>query len=211
MRVLIIAGGAPPAKKLLEQEIATADLKIGADSGGHVFLGYGFIPDIVIGDLDSFKYTHHQGINIRRDPDQETNDLEKALSYALEQQATECIVLGTLGKRIDHTMKNLSVLQQFWRKFESIIFRDDYGDMFLVRSPYKPDLPIGTIISFFPVCAPVEEFTSTGVLYPLTNSLLEMGGRDGTSNEITEEDALITFKEGFLGVFVGNGKKIKRG
>ena len=210
MRALIIAGGTPPQKKLLEQEIEAADLLIGADSGGHVFLGYGFTPDIVIGDLDSFIYTRHKGVNVLKDEDQETNDLEKALKYAKNQGATTCIVLGTLGKRIDHTMKNMSVLLQFWSQFEEIIFRDDYGDTFLVTSPYQPKLENGTIISFFPIRNPVEEFTSTGVLYPLTNSTLEMGGQDGTSNEITSKECEITFKEGFLGVFVGNGVKMSK-
>lgn len=209
MHVLIVAGGVPPTKKLLEQEIEQADLCIGADSGGHTFLGYGFTPDIVIGDMDSFVYTRHKGVNILEDKDQETNDLEKSLSYALEKGARTCVILGALGKRIDHTMKNFSVLQQFWPRFDSILFRDDYGDTFLVTSPYKPDLPIGTIISFFPVRNPVEEFTSRGVLYPLTNSILEMGGQDGTSNEITHNEVEVTFKEGFLGVFVGNGSKMK--
>lgn len=209
MNALIIAGGTPPTKKLLEQEIAKADLKIGADSGGHVFLGYGFTPDIVIGDLDSFVYTRHEGVNVLKDEDQETNDLEKALNYALKKGATSCVILGALGKRVDHLMKNLSALHQFWSKFDEIIFRDDYGDTFLVQSPYKPNFPVHTIISFFPVRNPVEEFTSTGVLYPLTNSLLEMGGQDGTSNEITEKGTVVTFKEGLLGVFVGTGSKMK--
>lgn len=210
MRSLIVAGGTPPKKNLLEQEIEAADIIIGADSGGHAIIGYGFTPDVVIGDLDSFVYTNHKGINVIKDLDQETNDLEKALNYALQQGATHCIVLGTLGKRIDHTMKNISVLQQFWPKFKEIIFRDDYGDTFLVQSPYKPSYPLGTVISFFPVHNPVEGFTSTGVLYPLTNSVLEMGGQDGTSNEITDREASITFREGFLGVFVGNGERMKR-
>lgn len=208
MRALIIAGGTPPTKKLLQQEVDSADLLIGADSGGHVFLGYGFTPDIVVGDLDSFVYTRHKGINILKDEDQETNDLEKALHYAIKQGANECIILGALGKRVDHLMKNLSVLQQFWPKFKSIIFRDDYGDTFLVQSPYEPNLSVGSVISFFPVRNPVEEFTSNGVLYPLTNSVLEMGGQDGTSNKITKQEAIITFKDGFLGVFVGNGDKM---
>ncbi|RNC84011.1 MAG: thiamine diphosphokinase [Balneola sp.] len=209
MHALIIAGGVPPTKKLIEKEIEKADLTIGADSGGHTFLGYGFTPDIVIGDMDSFVYTRHKGVNILEDPDQESNDLEKALSYALTKGAKTCVILGALGKRIDHVMKNFSVLQQFQPRFDSILFRDDYGDTFLVTSPYKIGLPVGSIISFFPVRNPVEAFTSSGVLYPLTNSILEMGGQDGTSNEITSADAELRFKEGYLGVFVGNGSKMK--
>lgn len=211
MHVLIVCGGTPPTKKLLEKEINAAELIIGADSGGYALLGYGFTPDLVIGDMDSFAYTNHKGINILEDPDQETNDLEKALEYVLSKGAKTCTVLGTLGKRIDHTMKNLSVFCRFWDRFESLVFRDDYGDTILTRSPYTPDLPVGTKISFFPVGSPVEEFTSTGVLYPLTNSTLEFGGQDGTSNEITDTNVNITFKDGFLGVFIGNGEKMKKG
>ena len=40
MHALIIAGGIPPKKNLLEQEMALAQLHIGADSWGHVYLGY---------------------------------------------------------------------------------------------------------------------------------------------------------------------------
>ena len=211
MRALIIAGGTPPSKKLIQQEIQSADLLIGADSGGHVFLGYGFTPDIVVGDLDSFVYTRHKGVKVLKDEDQETNDLEKALNYSLHEGAKECVILGALGKRVDHLMKNISVLMQFWSKFENIIIRDDYGDTFLVQSPYSASYPIGTTISFFPVRNPVEEFSSSGVLYPLRNSIIEMGGQDATSNVITEKESIITFKEGFLGVFVGTGEKMKRG
>lgn len=211
MRALIIAGGTPPTKRLIQQEIQSADLLIGADSGGHVFLGYGFTPDIVVGDLDSFVYTRHKGVKVLKDVDQETNDLEKALNYSLREGAKECVILGALGKRVDHLMKNISVLMQFWSKFDKIILRDDYGDTFLVQSPFKASYPVGTTISFFPVRNPVEEFSSTGVLYPLTNSIIEMGGQDATSNEITEKESIITFKEGFLGVFVGTGEKMNRG
>lgn len=210
MRALIVCGGTPPTKKLLESEIKAADLTIGADSGGYVFLGFKHLPDVVIGDLDSFKYTNHEGVNVLHEPDQETNDLEKALKYALYRGATSCLVLGTLGKRIDHTIKNLSVLLQFQQKFESVIFRDDYGDMLVAQSPFKPNLDPGTIISFFPIGKPVTGFSSTGVLYPLKNSAIEMGVQDGTSNEITSKDAIITFDDGYLGVFIGTGEKIKK-
>ena len=207
MHTLIVCGGTPPTKKLLFSEIEHADLTLGADSGGYVFLGFGKFPDLVIGDLDSFKYTNHEGVKTLRDPDQETNDLEKALAYALEKGATTCTVLGALGKRFDHTLKNLSVLLQFNKQFEELIFRDNYGDLFLVESGFALDYPIGTVISFMPIGGGVPDFTTTGVLYPLTGTLLEMGGQDGTSNEITKEGGTVTFSGGNLAIFVGLGEK----
>ena len=151
MHALIIAGGIPPKKNLLEQEMALAQLHIGADSGGHVYLGYGHKPDIVVGDLDSFVYTRHKGIKLLELPDQETNDLEKSLEYALEKGAKTVCILGATGKRFDHSLKNLSVLLRYLERFEDIRFKDNHGELFLVRSPYTPKLAVGTEISFFPI------------------------------------------------------------
>ena len=187
-----------------------AQLNIGADSGGYAFLGFGFRPDLVIGDLDSFKYTNHEGLNVIYDADQETNDLEKALKYAIGKGASSCTVLGALGRRFDHSVKNLSVLLQFNQKFERLLFRDDYGDLFLVKSGYQLNFPADTIISFLPVGGPVQGFTSRGVLYPLTNAALAMGVQDGTSNKITESGGQVTFTSGNLCVFVGTGEKANK-
>ena len=208
MHALIVSGGTPPTKKLLETEINAADIVIGADSGGHAIIGYGFTPDIVLGDLDSFHYTNHKGIKTLKIAEQETNDLEKALAYALEQGATHCVVLGTLGKRIDHTFKNLSVLMQFHSKFESIVYRDEYGDTFLIESPYTLDVKIGTILSFIPLSGKITGITTTGVEYPLTNEALEIGVRDGTSNTATEPKVHVEFDGGKMALFVGTGSKL---
>lgn len=201
MHALIIAGGTPPKKKLLEQEMAQAQIHIGADSGGHVYLGYGHRPDIVVGDLDSFVYTRHKGIKLLELPDQETNDLEKSLAYALEKGAKTACILGATGKRFDHSLKNLSVLLRYQKQYEDIRFKDNHGELFLVRSPYTPKLAVGTEISFFPVHSPIKNFSSNGVKYPLQNSALAMGIQDGTSNEITSEEAVIHF-DGILGVYI---------
>ncbi|MEQ8579038.1 MAG: thiamine diphosphokinase [Balneola sp.] len=209
MHALIICGGTPPTKALLENHIKKADLQIGADSGGHVFLGYGFTPDIVLGDLDSFKYTNHENIEVLKLDDQNSTDLDKALNYALKKGATSCSVLGALGKRIDHQQKNLSSLVEFHDRFESLVFEDDYGKTFLADSPFEKDIPLDTTISFFPVSGFVENFISSGVLYPLNNVRLEPGVQDATSNTVTASPVTLEFSSGKLAVFIGDGSKIK--
>jgi len=209
MHALIICGGTPPKKQLLETHINNADLKIGADSGGHVFLGYGFTPDIVLGDLDSFKYTNHEDIHTLKLEDQNSTDLDKALNYALENGAKTCSVLGAFGKRIDHQQKNLSSLVEFHGRFESLVFEDDYGRTFLADSPYEEDIPMDTTISFFPVSGFVRNFISSGVQYPLNNVTLEPGVQDATSNKVTASPVTLEFSSGKLAVFVGDGDKIK--
>ncbi|HBZ38884.1 MAG TPA: hypothetical protein DEO59_10555, partial [Balneola sp.] len=116
---------------------------------------------------------------------------------------------GALGKRIDHQQKNLSSLVEFHDRFESLVFEDDYGKTFLVDSPFEKDIPINTTISFFPVSGFVENFISSGVLYPLNNVRLEPGVQDATSNTVTASPVTLEFSSGKLAVFIGDGSKIK--
>lgn len=209
MHALIICGGTPPTKKLLEDNINKADLCIGADSGGHVYIGYGFTPDIVLGDLDSFKYTNHKNINVIKINDQDTTDLEKSFDYALQQGATSCTVLGAFGKRIDHQQKNLSSMVAYNNRFKSLVFEDDYGKTFLLNSPYEENIPMDIPISFFPVSSAVKNFISSGVKYPLDNVTLQPGVLDATSNTVSASPVTIQFSSGNLAVFIGDGPKIK--
>lgn len=209
MRALIVCGGTPPSKSLIESEINAANLIVGADSGGHAILGHGFTPDIVLGDLDSFHYTNHEGIQTLEIEDQDFNDLEKALQYALDKGSKDVVILGALGKRVDHQMKNLSAMVAYYQKFNSLIIRDDYGDTLCVSSPYSVQLPVNTVISFFPLSGIVKSFSSEGVQYPLSNTDLIPGIQDGTSNTVTDETVTISYDEGTLGVFIGTGKKTK--
>lgn len=209
MRVLIICGGEPPSKELLAKEIIKSDLTIGADSGGNIIFDAGFKPDIVIGDLDSFDVNKHDDVEYLKIAEQETNDLEKSLNYAVQKGAEDCIVLGILGRRIDHTFKNLSVLAQFSSKFKNLIFRDDYGDTFLITSPFKMDIDVGTVVSFIPLSGKITGITTRGVQYPLQNEMLQVGVRDGTSNMAIEPTISATFGAGDMILFVGNGLKMK--
>lgn len=208
MHALIVCGGTPPSKKLLEQHVSISNYVVGADSGAFAIVGHGFTPDLVIGDLDSFHYTKHVGINVLKIEEQETNDLEKAINHVLEKGAKSCVILGGFGKRIDHTFTNLSVLKKYHPLFESICFVDDYGDTLLIESPYKTQLPVGTPISFFPLSGKVAGITTTGVEYPLENGVLETGVRMGTSNKTSDQEVTVYFEEGELAMFIGIGQKL---
>ena len=111
-----------------------------------------------------------------RDPDQNTNDLEKALSFALKKEIQRAVVFGATGKRVDHTMKNLSVLKQFNSRFKCIFFRDRYSDIKLISSPhFTEQLSIGTV-GF--AISPIRNFKrhyKRGLKFPLQNDTLQNG------------------------------------
>jgi len=201
-RAVILCDGEPPSRNLLSNEIQNGQLFIVADGGAYTVLKYNLKPDIVIGDMDSFTPEENYDFNILEDPDQDSNDLEKALNYALKEECTDVVVLGAAGQRIDHTLKNLSVLKQFTPKFTTIHFRDNYGKTFILPKNYTLNQPIGTVVSLFPLSGKVEGIKTSGLKYPLNNESLENGIRDGSSNEIEHTPAKISYDSGDLLIFL---------
>lgn len=198
---VILCDGTPPQKQLLEHALSGADLFIAADGGGNIAREYNLVPDLVIGDLDSFEQGSDKSFEIKKIGDQETNDLEKALLEAKKQNSQHVIVFGSTGKRVDHTLKNFSVLKQFHNQFHSIRFRDNYTDAYLIDSPFKKTFEIGTQISLFPLSGKVTGIVTTGLKYPLNTETLENGVRDGSSNEVIKTNVEIHYKNGDLLLF----------
>jgi thiamine pyrophosphokinase len=198
MKVLIVCNGEAPPRDLLRGAASESDLIIGADGGGLTLLEAGITPDIVLGDMDSFDEEDHPGLNVLSLHDQETNDLEKALDYALKQGARSGVIMGAFGKRVDHGLKNLSVLYAYSGRFDSLCFRDVYQDIYLIESPFKARFPVNTTISLIPLSGKVKGVSTKGLAWPLKNEDLVVGERDGTSNRSVKEEVEISFESGRL-------------
>jgi thiamine pyrophosphokinase len=198
MKAIIICDGDIPGKPMIVDELSSTDLVIAADGGAYHAQRLHLNPDVIIGDLDSYTVTGDESATVIHDPDQENNDLEKALAYAKNNSVNNVVVFGTTGKRLDHTLKNLSVLLQFDPLFDSIVFKDGYSVMKIIHSPFRASFELGTSLSLFPLSGTIEGITTRGLKYPLQNELLKNGMRDGTSNETVEKTVEIEFKKGDL-------------
>lgn len=201
-RVLILCNGQPPGEELFRECRAKSDYFIAADGGGNIARAFDEQPDVVIGDLDSFEASEENQSNVIREAGQESNDLEKALSYARKKEATHLLILGATGYRLDHTLKNLSVLIQFDSHFEELIVKDDFGTTRIIDRTFQETLPIGTQISLFPMSGKVTGITTKGLKYPLQEESLENGVRDGSSNEVIAKPVEITHQKGDLLLYI---------
>jgi thiamine pyrophosphokinase len=197
-KMLILCNGEPPAKKLFYKYRAKTDYLIAADGGGNIARQFSDTPDVVIGDLDSFEDHNTDNFNIIHKPNQESNDLEKALTLARQKGGSHIFILGATGLRLDHTLKNLSVLKQFNNQFEDLYLIDNFGISQILPKSFSKKLPIGTPVSLFPLSGKVSNITTTGLKYPLKNESLENGVRDGSSNEVVKTPVKITHKKGDL-------------
>lgn len=204
IKSVILCDGDIPDREQILSELKDAKHFIAADGGANRAHELDLQPDIITGDFDSYIVTGKEKSTIIKNPDQETNDLEKALSISLKRFSTHVIIFGATGKRVDHTMKNLSVLLQFNDKFDQISFKDKFSSIRIIKSPFKEEFPLYSSISLFPLSGEVTGITTRGLRYPLKNELLKNGVQDGTSNESVEKIVEIEFKKGDLLLIVNH-------
>lgn len=206
---LILCNGQIPPKTLIRKYLDEQTLFIAADGGGNIALEIGFVPEVIIGDLDSFdgsKLNKLINVQVIKDEDQETNDLEKALAWLLKNSAVvEVVILGATNKRLDHSLKNLSVMLQFNPQFKSLEMVDEYGRCFVLPKHFEASFEVATTVSLVPFSGKVNNIVTQGLKYPLKNESLAVGIRDGSSNEIVQERVVITHGDGDLLMYVVEG------
>ena len=204
MYAIILGNGRAPDPVRLREHLDQADLFIAADGGASRARSLGLQPDLIIGDLDSYRPPESgaETAEVIHDPDQETNDLEKALSAAARRGAQRADIFGAFGHRPDHTLKNLSVLKRFNRTFRSLRFLDRWGMMLLLPNEFEIDVPTGSGISLIPLSGRVDGIQTKGLAYPLRDESLEMGVRDGTSNRAVGQRISISHRSGDLLLFI---------
>ncbi|MCC5893096.1 thiamine diphosphokinase [Exiguobacterium sp.] len=108
MRVLIVAAS-PEAVPPLPNDI---DYVIGVDGGYQTLLDHGITPNLVVGDFDSFEGTVPDEA-VRYPSEKDVTDLEIALEAARGHGATEMLVYGALGGRLDMTLGNIGLLEAY--------------------------------------------------------------------------------------------------
>lgn len=198
MKAFIYCNGKPLGDALFARYFAWSEQLIAADGGAYNVLHHGVDPTVIIGDLDSFTEEAPAGVTVLHKPDQESNDLQKALTYAAENSADDVVVAGVLGDRVDHGLNNLSVLVEYSQSFSSLSFIDNFGYSFVAEPNQHIETAPGKVISLYPVAGAVEGIVTQNLKYPLVNESLEVGVRNGCLNEATAPHVKITHRSGVL-------------
>lgn len=207
-RALIAANGELPAKSLLEALQRSSDLFVCADGAANSLREIGLTPDVIIGDLDSITHEslefYSERSAIVEERDQETTDLEKALRYCVAHDVRTAMVVGVSGKRLDHTISNLSTLEKYSSQLSIEVREPQSIGIFLrasanansVRLPSRAGESV-SLIAF----RKVEGIITSGLRYPLTEESLEWATRIGQSNCADRDHPEITIRTGALLIF----------
>lgn len=179
------------------------DYLVAADGGTRHALALGVRPHVIVGDLDSLDWEtalrlEAQGTQIERHPTgKDATDLELAIERAIRDGASEIVVMGALGGRLDQTLANVLILaQRDWPARISLVEGDQVATLIRGGEMLHLSGAPGTTVSLLPITPQVTGITYRGLAYPLTDATLWLGSTRGVSNEVSEQPATIRIAGG---------------
>nr|WP_296156916.1 thiamine diphosphokinase [uncultured Blautia sp.] len=209
--VIIVSGGS------IQKDFALAFLKkrkqkntciIAADKGLEFLSGTEYSPDVVVGDFDSLSPEGKVYLDslknteiCRLKPEKDDSDTQSATNYAIARGAKQITILGATGNRIDHLLANFGLLVMAKNKGTVVDLVDAYNYITLIPSGtvLKKDMQFGKYVSFFSIGGDVTGLTLKGFKYPLNGHHLTTSDSGLTvSNEIKDEEAVVTYEKGTL-------------
>lgn len=203
MRVFIVASS-PSSLPPTHLRPQPGDLVLAADGGANLCLAWGWPVDAVVGDMDSVDPSVRRrlealGIPFILSPvEKDETDLELALRLALERGATELVIAGALGARIDHTLGNLALLALPALAAVAVRIVDGAQIIWLVRDHLIVSGQPGDILSLLPFGGDVRGVSVTGVHWPLREADLPLGPSLSVSNRMVGQQAEITVQSGMV-------------
>ncbi len=195
------------------------ELLVSVDAGLFVLHRLGIKPNIVLGDFDSVEaemlriYEQDPDVLVERHPpEKDASDLELALALCVKTGYRQIYIFGALGARMDHSLSNIYLCCHYIKKGISLYLLDMYNKIYVLkegRSLYRKE-QFGTYVSFYPMQGVVEDFSISGVKYPLSGVRLDKYEQPSftLSNEILEEKADISFSSGILLVVESRDRRL---
>lgn len=205
MRAVVFVNGEVRDYMALAAWLQPGDYLIGADGGTRHALALGLRPHAVVGDLDSLEpdtvaALAAQGVEIERYPvAKDQTDLELAIEAGLAAGASEILLLGALGGRLDQTLANLLILaQRHWPVPLRLAEGEQLAQVLRGGECLTLHAAPGSTVSAIPLSTTVTGITYTGLVYPLVDATLAIGSTRGVSNVVASSPATVTIKEGVL-------------
>ena len=202
---LIFIGGDPPHPNV-RQHLPADSYVIAADSGYAHAIAMGFVPNELVGDMDSITSVdltdaHDSNVLISRFPtDKDLTDTEIAIASALERQSSHITVVSGGGDRFDHVLGMVHSLASCARTVETTLL---IGTARVSYATYTNEFRIstqpGNIVSLIPIGGSTT-VTTTGLQWELNNDTLQSFASRGVSNIATGESVTISVTDGSLAI-----------
>lgn len=205
MKVLIVSGGNIPKCEIIKFYSSESSLIVGVDGGCKCLLKNNIMPHYIVGDFDSaniddiIELENKGAIKYQYNPEKDFTDSEIAVNLAIENNATEIVLLGGTGSRFDHTFANIGLMLKAKQKGVSLVVVDDNNKIYMVdkSAEFKRDKNYD-YISFFAYRDDIHNFKISGAKYSLNNYTLKVGESRTVSNEFLDDKIDISFDSGIV-------------
>ena len=164
------------------------------------------VPDIVIGDMDSireddkkiFKTSNPKALFIKSPCKKDESDTQLALEYLVKSNIKNIILIGALGKRMDHSFANLLNISSEKLKNAEIKIIDENYEFSVLRHSAEISGIIGNTLSIFSLTPGTYFVNTDGLKYKLHEEKLLFCPVRGLSNIIEKKIVRLDFKDGVL-------------
>ena len=198
---VVVAGG-DARIQAVPDGLAGAGPVIAADSGLDLAERLGLDVELLVGDLDSVSpgaraRARDAGVAIEESPrDKDLTDLELALLAARAAGASELVVLGGAGGRLDHLLANVAVL--CGPLTDGMAVDAWLGDsrVQVLRERVRVDGVPGSEVSLLAWHGDAVGVTTSGMRWPLADAVLAGGAAIGTSNVLESPEAAVSVRTG---------------
>lgn len=206
MRALIYTGGNIDPQNITEHPKGD-DLCIAADGGYRNARALGEMPQLLLGDFDSLGEcevpTSVERLKVPMEKD--FTDTQLAVDTAIKKGASEIVIVGGLDGRLDHTLSNLAILEDLWKKRIHAVITNGYNRVryieststLIPRSGYR-------YLSLLTLWEKAKGVSIEGCKYPLKNATLQRTFQYAVSNELTGNCALISVRKGGIYIVESN-------
>ncbi len=201
--VVVVCGGEQPPPEV--RSLVPPDaLVIAADSGAAHAVALGLPVHIVVGDMDSvdealLRELKIGGSRVEVHPvAKDSTDLELALARAVGLGATEIVVVGGHGGRLDHLLGNLFVLGSPLLAEVRVTAHMGGSTVHVVRDRLTWEGRVGDLVTIFAVGTPAIGVRTEGLRYPLRGESLLPASTRGVSNELVDASPVVSLESGAL-------------
>ena len=184
--VIVIANGSFPSHPIAKNYLNKSGTIICTDGAADKLIDSGKNPDIIIGDFDStsIKGKDRTGKWIET-PDQNKTDLEKTFEWCIMNNIKKIVLLGSSGKREDHTIGNLFTLAKYHDEIQCEIITN-HAKIICVSGENYIFADNNQNISII-ATEPIERITLDGLQYNIKNESLLPSTRAISNKAISDK------------------------
>lgn len=185
MKRCVIIGGADISQyERVRTYLREDDFYICCDSGLRHRAGLGIVPDLIVGDFDSYDDPHLDIETITLPCEKDDTDTVFAVKEALARGFQDFLLLGVIGGRLDHTLGNISILMLLDSRGKTAVALDDFSEIQVVSAEPVQISGQYAYFSLLNITGVAKGITIKGAKYPLKDAEITCEYQYGISNEV---------------------------